>query len=565
MTAIDPPRRRSIVPAVLRLKPLARREALGLRLHRAVDHRVPRVHAHPDGRDVHLHVHQHQPRPGGAARVRRLDELRCSSSTTSRPGTSLGVTFRFALIALPVAMVVPFVVALLLNSAPPARRRRCSGSCSSCRTSCRSSPASSSGSRCSSRPAGSTSSCGSSASRTRPNWLQDPTWIYPGLVIMGVWGIGAGIIVYLAGLKGIPTELYDAARIDGAGWWAQLRNITIPMMSPVIFYTLILGLVEVLQYFLVPLVLKNGTGEPRRHDAVLQPVPVQDVLHVPEHVVRRDAGLAAVRHHAGHHAGPLPDCRGAGSTTPVTADGRRRRRSGPAELPAARRFRKRHRAVVPLHVHHRRGPRRVPRRRSSARSRSRSRRREQIGQADSPQYPAVPGDVRLQGRDLRPLHGPDRRRRTASWRSSSRAGQESQFIDPANAAAGPITWDGLVADARRARGRSRRAWQNYAEVWTLIDYPRLLFNTIAARRHRDDRDGRVVHARGVWLRPVPVPRPDLLFTLLVATIFLPVRGDAHPDVHDLRRSWAGSGPGCRCSSRRSSRTRSTCSCCASTS
>ena len=56
--------------------------------------------------------------------------------------------------------------------------------------------------------------------------------------------------------------MYDAARIDGAGWWAQLRNVTIPMMSPILFFTLILGAVEVLQYFLVPLVLKNGTGEP---------------------------------------------------------------------------------------------------------------------------------------------------------------------------------------------------------------------------------------------------------------------------------------------------------------
>lgn len=95
-----------------------------------------------------------------------------------------------------------------------------------------------------------------------PDWLQDPSWIYPGLVIMGVWGIGAGIIVYLAGLKGVPTELYDAANIDGAGWWGTLRHITIPMLSPVFLYTLILGIVEVLQYFLVPLVLKNGTGEP---------------------------------------------------------------------------------------------------------------------------------------------------------------------------------------------------------------------------------------------------------------------------------------------------------------
>jgi ABC-type sugar transport system permease subunit len=79
---------------------------------------------------------------------------------------------------------------------------------------------------------------------------------------MGIWGIGGGIIVYLAGLRGIPSELYDAARIDGAGTVATFRNITLPLLSPVIFYTLILGIVDVLQYFLVPLVLNQGTGEP---------------------------------------------------------------------------------------------------------------------------------------------------------------------------------------------------------------------------------------------------------------------------------------------------------------
>jgi ABC-type sugar transport system permease subunit len=95
-----------------------------------------------------------------------------------------------------------------------------------------------------------------------PDWLNDPTFIYPGLVFVGVWGIGSGVIVNLAGLKGIPTELYDAAKIDGAGWWAQLRNVTIPMMSPIIFYTLILGVVEVMQYFLPAIVIHQGTGEP---------------------------------------------------------------------------------------------------------------------------------------------------------------------------------------------------------------------------------------------------------------------------------------------------------------
>jgi ABC-type sugar transport system permease subunit len=175
---------------------------------------------------------------------------------------SLGVTIKFALLALPVGILVPLGVALLLNS-PHVR--------------------------------------GSGAYRVLffmpyvvpfvagvliwqgmfspdtgwldqflvligihdpPDFLQDPTWIYPALVMIGLWGIGGGIIVNLAGLRGIPTELYDAAKIDGAGYWAQLRHVTLPMLSPVIFYTLVLGMVEVLQYFLVPLVLKQGTGEP---------------------------------------------------------------------------------------------------------------------------------------------------------------------------------------------------------------------------------------------------------------------------------------------------------------
>ncbi|MEW6226259.1 MAG: sugar ABC transporter permease [Chloroflexota bacterium] len=95
-----------------------------------------------------------------------------------------------------------------------------------------------------------------------PNWLNDTTFVYPALVFIAIWGIGAGLIVNLAGLRGIPSELYDAARIDGAGWWGSLRHVTLPMMSPVLFYTLVLGIVDVLQYFLVPLVINNGTGEP---------------------------------------------------------------------------------------------------------------------------------------------------------------------------------------------------------------------------------------------------------------------------------------------------------------
>ena len=95
-----------------------------------------------------------------------------------------------------------------------------------------------------------------------PNFLQDPTFVYPSLVFIGLWAIGAGVIVNLAGLRAVPTELYDAVHIDGGGWWSALVHVTLPLMSPVIFYALVLGIVEVLQYFLVPLVLYNGSGQP---------------------------------------------------------------------------------------------------------------------------------------------------------------------------------------------------------------------------------------------------------------------------------------------------------------
>jgi multiple sugar transport system permease protein len=95
-----------------------------------------------------------------------------------------------------------------------------------------------------------------------PNWLEDTRWVYPGLVLLGLWGVGSDIVINLAGLQGIPSELYDAARVDGAGWWPTLFHVTLPMMSPVIFYTLTLSVVGLFQYFLVPLVLNNGTGRP---------------------------------------------------------------------------------------------------------------------------------------------------------------------------------------------------------------------------------------------------------------------------------------------------------------
>jgi ABC-type sugar transport system permease subunit len=95
-----------------------------------------------------------------------------------------------------------------------------------------------------------------------PTWLLDIHWVYPALVLLGLWGVGNGMVINLAALQGVPTELYDSAKIDGAGGFARLRHITLPMISPVLFYLLILEVVGLFQYFLVPLVINNGTGEP---------------------------------------------------------------------------------------------------------------------------------------------------------------------------------------------------------------------------------------------------------------------------------------------------------------
>jgi multiple sugar transport system permease protein len=94
-------------------------------------------------------------------------------------------------------------------------------------------------------------------------WLQNPQLIYYTYTLMGFWGVGNAMIIILAGLQGVPTELYEAAEIDGASYWQRLFSITLPMISPVIFYNLIIGVIGLMQYFLVPYVLNGGDGSPQ--------------------------------------------------------------------------------------------------------------------------------------------------------------------------------------------------------------------------------------------------------------------------------------------------------------
>jgi multiple sugar transport system permease protein len=91
-----------------------------------------------------------------------------------------------------------------------------------------------------------------------PPWLFSPKWVLPAFVVMSLWGVGGGMVIYLAGLQGIPTALYEAAEIDGAGWWRQLFHITLPMMSPTIFFNLVMGLIGTFQIFTSAYVMTAG-------------------------------------------------------------------------------------------------------------------------------------------------------------------------------------------------------------------------------------------------------------------------------------------------------------------
>jgi multiple sugar transport system permease protein len=95
-----------------------------------------------------------------------------------------------------------------------------------------------------------------------PRWFWDETWVIPAYWIMGLWGIGGSMVVYLAGLQNVPTALYEAAEIDGANAWQRFFKITIPMISPVILFTFVTNLIFTLQMFTQAYVISNGLGGP---------------------------------------------------------------------------------------------------------------------------------------------------------------------------------------------------------------------------------------------------------------------------------------------------------------
>jgi multiple sugar transport system permease protein len=91
-----------------------------------------------------------------------------------------------------------------------------------------------------------------------PNWLGDPSWALYSLMMVGLWGLGGDAVIYLAGLQNIPRVLYEAAEIDGANGWQRFRHITLPMLSPTLFFQIVLGLIGVFQTFTSSFVATNG-------------------------------------------------------------------------------------------------------------------------------------------------------------------------------------------------------------------------------------------------------------------------------------------------------------------
>jgi multiple sugar transport system permease protein len=98
---------------------------------------------------------------------------------------------------------------------------------------------------------------------TGPAWLFDPNWTKPALILMRIWSSGGAMLLYLATLQNVPSALYESAEIDGAGVWGKFKNITLPLITPIIFYDVITSTIGSFQIFQEAYVMtQNGTGGP---------------------------------------------------------------------------------------------------------------------------------------------------------------------------------------------------------------------------------------------------------------------------------------------------------------
>lgn len=95
-----------------------------------------------------------------------------------------------------------------------------------------------------------------------PGWMGSPQWSKPALILMSMWGVGGAVVIYLASLQDVPRELLEAAELDGANGGQKIRHVTLPMISPVILFNVITGIIGAFQYFTEAFVMTGGTGSP---------------------------------------------------------------------------------------------------------------------------------------------------------------------------------------------------------------------------------------------------------------------------------------------------------------
>jgi multiple sugar transport system permease protein len=99
---------------------------------------------------------------------------------------------------------------------------------------------------------------------TGPAWLSDPAWAKIAIVFMAVWGAGNSMVIFLAGLQDVPVSLYEASIIDGANWRQRLLHVTIPMISPVIYFNVVMGIIGGFQAFAQAMIMTSSTGAPEQ-------------------------------------------------------------------------------------------------------------------------------------------------------------------------------------------------------------------------------------------------------------------------------------------------------------
>jgi multiple sugar transport system permease protein len=97
-----------------------------------------------------------------------------------------------------------------------------------------------------------------------PAWLSDPAWAKVAIIFMAVWGAGNSMVIFLAGLQDVPTSLYEASIIDGANWRQRLLHVTIPMVSPVIYFNVVMGIIGGFQAFAQAMIMTSNTGAPEQ-------------------------------------------------------------------------------------------------------------------------------------------------------------------------------------------------------------------------------------------------------------------------------------------------------------